>query len=173
MTPVEGMEVMVGGMVVDFSSRDSKRGGKFGILKIQDYSGAHEFMLFEQNYYDYHKYGVAGTPIYIKGVFARRFQSQDLRFKITDIRLLNEQKGQLIKGVTINVVADTLSEALLGVLDEHIQSSTDNLGNLRFRVMDPKSNRQVTLDTSTKLSLNKELIDKLENLDVEFSVEKV
>ena len=113
-----------------------------------------------------------GTPIYIKGTFGRRFQNSDLRFKINSIRLLNDIKGQLVSGITIHVAADKLNEALHGVLVEHARSTTTDMGNLRFRVTDPATSRSVTLDTAVRIPVNKDLVEKLENLEVEFSIER-
>lgn len=170
MTPVENDEYLIGGMVVDFVSRPSKKGGNYGILKIQDYTGSAEFMLFGQDYIDYHNYGVAGTPILIRGTFARRFQSSDVRFKINSIRLLSELKGQVVDGITINVDSNTLNEALHGVLVEHASSTDAYLGNLSFSVADADSGRNVKLTSSLKIPVNKELVEKLENLQVDFTI---
>ena len=172
-TPEEGPEITLGGMVVDFQSRPARNGGNFGILKIQDYTGSAEFRLFGQDYIDFHNYGVAGTPIYIKGSFGRRFQNSEVRFKINSIRLLQEMKGQVAGGITINVAADTLNDTLQGVLTEHIASTNENLMPLRFRVADPQTSRHITLESQLRIPLNKELIDKLENLEVEFTVDRL
>ncbi len=171
--PEEGQEVCIGGMVVDFTSRPAKSGGNFGILKVQDYTGSAEFMLFGQDYIDYHNYGVPGTPVFIKGTYGRRFQNSDLRFKIANMQLLSNLKGKLVGGITIKVSADTLNEALLGVLSEHAKSGTEDLGNLRFSVLDPNTRRVIMLDTSVQMPINKDLVGKLENLDIEFEVEQL
>lgn len=172
LTPEEGLEVTVGGMVVEFTSRPAKNGGNFGILKVQDYTGAAEFMLFGQDYIDYHNYGVPGTPIYIRGTFGRRFQNSDIRFRVNSIRLLQELKGQIVGGITINVSANTLNETLHGVLSEHARSGTSDMGTLRFKVTDPETGRNVVLDTSVRIPVNKELVEKLENLEVDFNIDR-
>ena len=171
--PEEGLEFTLGGMVIDFTSRPARNGGNFGILKIQDYTGAAEFMLFGQDYIDFHNYGVPGTPIYIKGSYTRRFQNSDVKFKVSSIRLLSELKGQVVGGITLNVSADKLNETLHGVLVEHIKSSTDDLGSLRFHVFDPGTNRHVTLDTPMRIPVNKDLVEKLDNLEVDFTIERL
>ena len=168
--PVEGEELTLGGMVVDFQSRPSKRGGQFGILKIQDYTGSAEFMLFGQDYIDYHNYGVAGTPIMVRGSYSRRFQSSDLRFNISSVRLLDELKGRVVEGVIINVDTKSLSEALYGVLVEHAASSTSDLGSLSFRVADPETGRAVRLTSGLRIPVNKELVEKLNNLEIDFKI---
>ena len=93
MEPVEGMDVKLGGMVIDFQTRQGKN-GPFGIMKIEDYTGSTEFMLFGQTYIDFHNYGVPGTPILISGQFQRRFANSDIRFNIKTMQLLPGYEGQ-------------------------------------------------------------------------------
>ncbi len=170
--PVENEEYTLGGMVVDFTSRPAKRGGSYGILKIQDYTGAAEFMLFGQDYIDYHNYGVAGTPVLIRGQFVKRFQSSDIKFKINSVRLLAELKGKVIEGISIHVDSDTLTDALHGVLAEHATSSTQELGSLNFVVRDTKSGRNVRLTSGLRIPVNKDLVEKLQNLDINFTINR-
>ncbi len=158
--------------MLEFTSRPAKNGGKFGILKIQDYTGSAEFMLFGQDYIDFHNFGVPSTPIYLKGAFKRRFQNSDLRFKINSIKLLDQIKGTLVSGITLNVTADKLNEALRGVLAEHIKSSSDQTGSLSLRVIDPQTNRWITLNSQLRVPVNKDLVEKLENLEVDFTIDK-
>ncbi len=173
LTPAEDMDnITLGGMVLEFTSRPAKNGGKFGILKIQDYTGSAEFMLFGQDYIDFHNFGVPSTPIYLKGAFKRRFQNSDLRFKINSIKLLDQIKGTLVSGITLNVTADKLNEALRGVLAEHIKSSSDQTGSLSLRVIDPQTNRWITLNSQLRVPVNKDLVEKLENLEVDFTIDK-
>ena len=159
-------------MVVDFTSRPAKRGGSYGILKIQDYTGAAEFMLFGQDYIDYHNYGVAGTPVLIRGQFVKRFQSSDIKFKINSVRLLAELKGKVVEGISIHVDSDTLTDALHGVLAEHATSSTQELGSLNFVVRDTKSGRNVRLTSGLRIPVNKDLVEKLQNLDINFTINR-
>ena len=170
--PVENEEYTLGGMVVDFTSRPAKRGGSYGILKIQDYTGAAEFMLFGQDYIDYHNYGVAGTPVLIRGQFVKRFQSSDIKFKINSVRLLAELKGKVVEGISIHVDSDTLTDALHGVLAEHATSSTQELGSLNFVVRDTKSGRNVRLTSGLRIPVNKDLVEKLQNLDITFTINR-
>ena len=52
---------------MDFQTRMGKR-GQFGIMKIEDYSGSFEFMLFGDKYDNYKKYGDPGYAIVGWGV---------------------------------------------------------------------------------------------------------
>ncbi|MBO4955700.1 MAG: DNA polymerase III subunit alpha [Muribaculaceae bacterium] len=165
--PQEGREFALGGMVIDFTSRPSKKGGNFGILKVQDYTGATEFMLFGQDYINYHNYGVPGTPIYIKGSYSRRFSTSDLRFNINGIRLLSDIQGGVVSDLTVVITPDTLNPAATSMIAEHLaQKSDDANGTLRFRVVDPATSRSVLLTTRRPCKLDRELVELIESFDL-------
>lgn len=172
MTPEEGKEVTLGGMVTEFVSRPAKNGGNFGIFKIQDYSGSAEFRVFGNEYIAFHNYGVPGTPVVLKGVFNRRFRnSGEISFKITSMQLLQDVKGTLCKGITIDVAVQDLNEAFYEVLYEHIDAPHDGVeGTLAFRIKDTDLGRSVTLNSGLMIPLNRRLVDILEDMEMEYSV---
>lgn len=171
-TPVEDKELVFGGMVVDFQSRPSRSGGNFGIMKMEDYTGSTEFMLFGQQYIDFGKYGQPGTPILVTGKFQRRYNSSDLKFNITNIRLLQDVKGQMLRGITINMSKENINPNFHSLLKDHINSTTENTGTLNFNIYDPEINRSVKLTSSSRIPLNRELIEMLDSMNVEYTIEK-
>nr|MDE6491499.1 DNA polymerase III subunit alpha [Muribaculaceae bacterium] len=170
--PVEGKEIAFGGMVVEFISRPARNGGHFGILKLEDYTGSTELRLFGQQYIDFGKYGVPGTPIIIKGKYQRRFNSPDLRFNITNIQLLENLKGKLLQGITLKLASDQINDTLRSLLNEHIRSTDADRGELRLRIYDGELNRAVTLNSGVRIPLNRKLVDMLESLDIDFVVNR-
>ncbi len=171
LVPVDGMEVTLGGMVTDFTSRPAKNGGNYGIFKIQDYTGSHEFMVFGNDYIAYHNYGVPGTPILIRGAFGRRFKSQtEIRFRITQMQLLNDIKGTVCSGITIKLPMQDCNETLLELLAEHAKSTDKELGTLAFQLTDTDLQRNITLDSSQRIPVNKELVEMLEQMDIDFTI---
>ena len=170
--PTDGKEYIMGGMVTDFTTRPARNGGSFGILKVQDYTGTAEFMLFGNDYIKFHNFGVVGTPILISGTYGKRFQSSDLRFQIGNIRLLNDIKGSLIRGITLTLDARDVNDAIHGLLSEHITSSKENMGSLAFRIKDSELGRTILLNSPIRIPINKDLMEKLEEMEIEFNVEK-
>lgn len=170
--PTDGKEYIMGGMVTDFTTRPARNGGSFGILKVQDYTGTAEFMLFGNDYIKFHNFGVVGTPILISGTYGKRFQSSDLRFQIGNIRLLNDIKGSLIRGITLTLDARDINDAIHGLLSEHITSSKENMGSLAFRIKDSELGRTILLNSPIRIPINKDLMEKLEEMEIEFNVEK-
>ena len=90
----DGKEISFGGMVTKFESRPSRKGGNFGIMAMEDYSGTCELRLFGQKYIDFSNYGKPGTPILVSGRFERRYNGE-ISFEVLRIRLLNDVKGNL------------------------------------------------------------------------------
>lgn len=169
-TPVEGGELTIGGMVVSMESRPSRNGGKFGILKIEDYSGSEEFMMFGKTYINFHMYGVPGTPILITGKYERRFQTSDLRFNIYSIRLLNEVKGTLVHSITLDLDRDKINNHFCDLLSAHIKSGNENMGTLSMRVYDPEINRSLKLTSGLRVPITRPLVDMLESEDIPFKI---
>ena len=157
--PVEGRELTLGGMVTEYTVRQGNS-GNFGILKIEDYSGSTEMRLFGQDFIDYGKYGVIGTPLLIHGRYGRRFRNSDVRFQITGIKLLEEAKGQLVNGITININADKVTENFHGIINDMIKSSTTNRGDLFLRV----------LASGVKIPITKNLLDTLDEMEMDYEV---
>ncbi|MCM1520671.1 MAG: DNA polymerase III subunit alpha [Lachnoclostridium sp.] len=168
--PVEGVELSFGGMVVDFTSRQARNGGNFGILKIEDYTGSAEFRLFGQTYIDFHKYGVKGTPIILTGKYQRRFANSDINFNITNIRLLEEVKGKLINNITIDLPKDKITNHICQLISSHIDPSSGENGELSFRMFDPSINRSIHLASSVRIPITRKLIDMLTEEDISFTV---
>ena len=92
-------ELTMGGLVVDFQTRMGRK-GQFGILKIEDYSGSFEFMLFGNKFVDYQKYGGPGYAIVVRGAYERGY-NDNVRFNVRSIDLLENTKGKMLKNLVI------------------------------------------------------------------------
>ena len=167
--PVEDRELTLGGLVCDYQIKQGRK-GPFGILKIEDYSASAEFPLFGQDYIDYGKFGIKGTPIIIRGRYAKRFANSDVRFQIASITLLEQQKGKLVAGITLNLDTEQVNENLHGVLNDLITSSTDNRTPLFLRIHDHDINRSIRLSTAVKIPVTRHSLSALEDLAIDFDI---
>ncbi|MBO7609775.1 MAG: DNA polymerase III subunit alpha [Muribaculaceae bacterium] len=159
-------ELTIGGLVVDYNTRMGKR-GQFGILKIEDYTGSFEMMLFGQNFIDYAKYGVKGTPIIVRGAYNKRQYGDGLAFNIHSITLLEDLKGKMVHNICILVDDSDIEklEALKPFLTEKGHDSC----NLFFRIRDVNSSRHVDLKSKKRVIINKALIDTIHSLELDFT----
>ncbi|MCM1028076.1 MAG: DNA polymerase III subunit alpha [Pseudoflavonifractor sp.] len=175
----EGIPLTFGGMVVAFDKGTSRKGNPFGKLKVEDFSGSHEFMLFERDFYTYAAYCTIGTKVLIRGSYGRRFNSPELRFSISSMQPLDEVKGKLCTGITIRLAAEQLDPALHSLISDAIKSGgqrTDEnvdgtVGTFTVKLLEPRSCRWLTLTSQNRLHITRRLTDSLKELDIDFAID--
>jgi len=160
-------ELTMGGIVVDFQTRMGKKGGQFGILKIEDYSGSFEFMLFGNKFVDYQKFGVPGYSIVVRGAYERGFGDK-VRFNVRSIDLLENLKGKMLKNLVISLKDDDL--ALMEFLKSNLGSQGDNRCELYFRMRDTVSGNFVMLRSKQLIAVDKRLLESLNEAGIKFKV---
>lgn len=169
--PVDGKELTFGGMVASYDARPTKSGGQFGILKLEDYSASTELKFFGQDFINFRNYGIPGIFILVSGRYQKRFKNEEqLKFCITNIKLLQEIKGQLVHSITLDLNKEDITSEFHEFLSEHIKSSTEDRGELYIRIFDPTINRSVKMASGTKIPLNKKLIDRLDEMNIEYHI---
>ena len=160
-----GKPLTFGGLVVDYQERMGKH-SKFGILKIEDYTGTYEIRLFGQRLIDFGKYGVKGTPIMVNGVFEKRKYGDQIDLNVTDMQLLDNVRGSLVHNILISLSDEQFEQ--MHFLKEHL---ADKGGcGLYFRVNDSNTRRHVTLASKRRINVDKALIDALQAEDITFKV---
>jgi DNA polymerase-3 subunit alpha len=169
--PREDVEITFAGIVCEYTLRPTRNGGQFGVMKIEDYSGTYEVRLFGKQVYDLGRFGIVGTPVFVTCKYQKRYKSEELNLNVINIQLLDELKDSLIKGITIKITASEANELLSSMLNDKINSSNLHKGSLNFRIFDASINRTITLTSSKRITIDKELISMLNANDIEFKVE--
>ena len=160
-------ELTMGGLVVDFQERMGKKGNQFGILKIEDYSGSFEFMLFGNKFVDFRNYGVQGLAIVVKGAFERGY-GDNVRFNVHTIDLLENLKGKMVNNIVITLRDSDLSN--VDFLKQYLGIPSDNRCDLYFRMKDQKSGNYVMLRSKKPIAVDKHLMESMREADLKFKV---
>ena len=160
-------EITMGGLVVDFQTRMGRKGNQFGILKIEDYSGSFDFMLFGNKFVDYQKYGVPGFAIVVRGAYEKGF-GDAVRFNVKSIDLLENLKGKMLNNIVITLRDDELNH--VDFLKKNLGSDGDNRCDLYFRMTDQVSGNYVMLRSKRLISVDKRLMEALREAEIEFKV---
>jgi DNA polymerase-3 subunit alpha len=160
-------EITIGGLVVDFQTRMGKKGNQFGIMKIEDYSGSFEFMLFGNKFVDYQKYGVTGFAIVVHGVYEKGF-GDNIRFNVKTIDLLENLKGKMLKNIVVYLKDSDLNN--VGFLKQNLGVNGDNRCELYFRMKDQLSGNYVMLRSKKLIAVDKRLLESLREAGVKFKV---
>lgn len=166
----ENRDYIFGGMVTNFESRPAKRGGNYGRLTIEDFTGTIDLMLFDKDYIKFADYGKTATQIIIKAHYVRNYRDE-LRLTIQNISLLENVKGKLLSSVTLNISPQDISDTLNDSLSEQMVRSAENRGALRFKIYDPEINRSVVLQSDYKVPIDRKLAQTLTDLQIDFTLD--
>jgi len=167
------LELLYGGVVVDYRTGIGKRGGQYGFLKIEDYSGAEDIPLFGQDFIDYGKYGANnGTFVWIRArCQPSKFTPGRIDLKILEIKLLSELKGTLLNSITIELPARLVKNGFIQTLSEFMPPAHQHKAELSFKIYDSELDKSVRLRSRRKPTITEELIDFLsENDEVSFKI---
>ena len=169
----DGAEMSIGGMVVDFEKKLTKKGAYFGRLKIEDFSGSYDLMLFGEDFKKYSSFGTTGAAIYAR-ITWRKGYNEELRMNISDMQWLSDMQGRLLHQVTIDVVPKMLNGDFFGTLREcmkNYESDVDvNNVNWTFRVLDAESNRVISLNSGKRMPLTRKLLETLDEMEIDYKV---
>ncbi len=113
---IKGHELAIATICSGVQDRMTKKGKPFGVLSVEDYYASYDFFVFGEDYIKLKPYFVHGQYLFIKGKAMPRKWSKDeneLEFKISSIELLSELRESKVKGITINVENEKVTEELI------------------------------------------------------------
>ena len=148
----------VAGLVIDAQHRVSKTGKKFGVLHIEDFTGKTEFMLWSEDYVRYQKYLEKGLVIMIEGAFQKYYNSEQYRFQLAKIHLLDTIKVTTTKQVLVYMDPRLINEEFISFMEKNF-SSHPGPSSMIFIIKDPETGLNVNLHTLERgFTMNDELV---------------
>jgi len=161
---LNGRDIKVAGIVSTIEHRTSKTGNPFGSFVLEDYTDSYKFTLFGKDYIDLKKYFTTGYTLFINGKVQGRYNNkEELEFKISNIQMLSEIKGKMVKSLALKIPLDNLDE---NIIEEIQQLAEKNKGtaDLRFLVYDPQTKVWVQMfSRSYRVEVNNNWFDYLTN----------
>ena len=165
-----GRELTFGGLVMAFDTKTSKSGAQFGIMKMEDFSGSYELMLFGKNYINFKQFGEVGTPILVRGTYTRSKYKDRIDFNIASIDLLADNKGRMVRDITITLPVETVTPSSIELLQSFVSKSAENPAKLYFNLVDTATGFHAKLISKLKLPVTRKLVDFLNEQELRFEV---
>lgn len=169
---LKGRELYVGGIVTNIEHRTTKTGKPFGSFTLEDYNGAHKFMLFGKDYASYKDFLNENTALLVKGkVREKSYREGEMEFSISKIDYLVDMKGKM-SNLAIKIAIDKLTENIITEIKELTNSGRGTCA-LQFLIYDAANTKTwVSLfSRNQKVEVTNEFIDYLEmNDDIEFKI---
>ena len=163
----EGKEFTIAGLVSATRNAIDKNGKPWGSLTLEDFSGSYEFRFFNKDYETFQNYLRNGAPLFIKGSIQRNFR-RELEPKIRTISYLTNVREEMLKSVSVTLPLERITDDWVNELNIRTEASKGNV-MLRFKIIDHETNQTVEMfSRKQRINLNKEFIDYLESMNVEF-----
>lgn len=162
---VKSPEIRIGGIVSSVMNKIARNGNPFLIFKLEDYNGSVEMTLFGDDYVRMGQYVEVGRFLHVTGKTQNRWNSDQLEFKPTSIRLLSELRDKLCKEVRVSLPLSSVNAQLISTINSLIVAHPGTC-NFLLNVTDPDERIEVSLLSRTvKVAPSNTLIRELERLN--------
>jgi len=143
-------EVRVAGIVTSVRERISKRGNRFMVFALEDFTGSIEISLFGDQYEQFRGLIRQDEMLFLTGQYQpRRYDPSEFELRIQEIRLMTDDLfDKMIKHLMIELDNDELTAELLEELQALCSRHPGNK-DLRFRVRDPHYHADIQMVASS------------------------
>jgi len=167
-TQFKGKDINVAGIITDVFHGTTKNGKAYGSINIEGYIDSHRLYIFGKDYITYKNYFTKDLSVLIKGKVQPRFHAKDdndLEFKIKEIELLSEIKDTMIKGLTISIPIEKISNLFIDTIND-ITEKYKGKTELKINVIEKNKGFSLRFfSRSKKILINQKLINELNKLD--------
>jgi DNA polymerase-3 subunit alpha len=174
LTPLQGRELLLGGIVTASREGIARNGKPFMIIKMEDFTGTGEIPLFGKDALDYGKYGKPGMYLFIRAtVQPKQWKDGELEIRIRSIQLLQDVKDELVRKFSITVPVRILNSQIINELSVYLKKNPGK-AQLYFKVVDGEHEVSLNLfSRSLRLHVTQDLIDFINEFDsIDFAINK-
>ena len=165
------------GMVVGNEERKTQS-GTMNIVKVEDYSGATDFAIFEKQKAEFGHLLVPGTAVCVIGSFKqftnRTTGVRNLRFSLDRILPLDSLRGKLIEEIIIKVNPSQTAQ-VVELLQDPVNTGDPGEGRpepvpLSMVVYAADIGRKLTFSTALKVNVTRQFLTTLDDLDIDYQL---
>jgi DNA polymerase-3 subunit alpha len=164
--PLQKKKLLMGGIVTERKDCFTKKNMPFGKVKIEDFSGSHDFTIFEPAWTRVKGMLENGYFVYIEGsVQPGKWRPEQLEFCFDSVRQLEEAREDLLNSITICVDLNEIDSAVLAELSALIDDHPGNaLLKFEFTCADHKLKAKMR-SHSVKTDITPTMINYIKNTD--------
>ena len=158
LTPLANQEFRCGGIVTSVSRKVSSKTNKpFGIVTIEDFTGAGEILLFDEDCRTWMGYMEEGNTLYVSGRVEPRFRdSTQMALRVKSIRHLTDAKKDIVKSITIQLHVADIDDIVVSNLAQLVQDSPGPV-SLQFRFIDTDGRTELSMKSAYTIELTHHL----------------
>jgi len=165
-----GRKVNVAGFVLKAEHRISQKGTGWGRFTIQDYTGSLEITMFSETYAKFKSFFEEGTSVYVEGEYKQRYNSDEMEFRVLNVRLLETIGEEKTQSVTLKIPVERISADLIERI-EKLCSAHKGKHTLRMELIDFQNKERMAFTSlGKKVNVGNEFLVAMEGLGVECGV---
>lgn len=169
----KGRTLRIAGFVTDAAFMTTKKGSKFRKFILNDYSGHHEIVLWENNYVQYNNFVDNGQKLLIQGTYTEhKYRPGVMEFQIQNIMLLDQVKKSMTRKMHLTFPLQKIDSDLVAFLGANLKKYPGNT-ELIMQITDAEADMKTKLKTQgIKIELNDELVNFIREQDnIHYSLE--
>jgi DNA polymerase-3 subunit alpha len=165
-------DLRVAGIVTAKNERVSRKGRKFCLFTVEDFTGAYQFALFGTQYLELGHQIQEGYCLLISGKRSLRYNSEEeYEFRISSVELLEKKKQMLLEGketsikrIVLRLTVDEITDMLIEEIEQLCKTHPGKYG-LSLKIVDPEGKSSIDFTCRNfRISIDQELIDQLESM---------
>lgn len=168
-SPREGSVISYGGIVTSAEERLTRKGSKMMIVKLEDFTGATDFVMFQEQARMYAHLCQVGEAIFVRGHYATD-RSGTLRFNLDGIAPLDTVKGTLIQKLCITTPITEQLTLVRDLVREQLTKRDGYRVHLAVRLYDPEIDRSLTLNSGKQIFIDRAFIEQLTESEIQFNL---
>ena len=172
LTPMANKEVRLGGIVTGVRKGVTKKGLPYGIVTMEDYSGAGELALFGENWARFGSYmSTTDTTVFITGrIQSKRYKPDEMELSIGSVEYLDNVKDRIIENINIYLPEISLTEDLIVQITDSVKNSPGKT-ELFISIIDAENGIHLNLQRRVgKITVTKQLIEALEDNNIPYTI---
>jgi DNA polymerase-3 subunit alpha len=162
--------VKVAGIVTESMVGVSQRGTSYARFTIQDYRGALDINLYNEDCEKWKSLATNGKVLYIEGINQQWRGSDRISFKPKDIKMLDTVGQLLTKSVTVKFQAEQLEQ---GLVNEFVNLCEEFEGThkLKVKIVDKEDEMMIDLISGgKKVNANFEFINAVKEMGLAYKI---
>ena len=155
--------VIIGGIVTEIKSGTTRTNMPYGIVKMEDYSGAGELKFFGQDWLQFRHFFMEGTSLFIKAkAQPRQYKPSEYELKVGSVELLTDVNESVIGKIRLSVPLESLTKSIVEDLVD-LAKANPGKAELYFEISSYDKMRVTLLSKTFKVMVNKELMHYIQD----------
>jgi len=163
-------ELTFGGILANVENRISKNGKGWASFNLEDYSGAHEFRIFGEEYLKFKHFLVPNSFLQIKILVKPGWREGDIRIQFNNFLMLQDVLEKSTKKISLQLNIKDVNEEKITLIHDLLKMFKGTQ-TLNFVIYDMKEKLKLNMPSrSVKVKVTQELLNELENQQLKYQL---